>query len=913
MTTTNKKFTSINRSILSWLLIISLLPLIVAVSFNYNLASGQIKQEVVKHLMSKASSQASFINNWFQYRFMDAKDISSSPSTISLLSELLEQLKSQSTSVNSFTKSYQHQLVVSKYKSYFSKRWLDYDYIADLMLLDGDGNVLFSLDDNKALGTNLFTGQYAQTLLSNALQKSFNNGTVNFSDLFEYSANKNKLTGFITSPVLDSEGHRLGIMAMRLKMDRIQRTIELYKNIGTNNFIVNQDRKLKMHSETNLDIRFDKIIAQPNDDNKVEYETDEKQIELYDTLGLYSQPVISVYKNVKIGDITWVVINETEKGYAFGSNDKIITISIAMLILTTILVAAFSIYISSQLTYPIEILNLVVQRFREGKNISQNLIYSNNEIGQLSKAFNDLIVERQHQESIMNETLDVQQAILDNLGEALIMIDDKGLVQKFSRSAENLFKYTEAEMIGTNINKLMPKSVAIHHDHYLETQDDNVSRNIINTTRSVKGIDKLGQEFDMELVVTKIIVGGRKLFIGLVRDVTARQETQRKLVKALEEADVANQAKSEFLANMSHEIRTPMNGIYGSLQLIEEQVDDLLVNELIENALFSCRSLLTIINDILDFSKIEAGMLSLEDVPFEVNKIIKMVLHDIEPTASEKGLKIIFKMDDDFKDGWVGDPIRIKQILLNLASNAIKFTEKGHVEIAVSSDLDPWGNPRLKINIFDTGIGMSKSGLERLFKRFEQADRSTTRKYGGTGLGMAITKNLLQIMNGEIEIKSEENIGTQVYLTLPLSKTNVEIKQEDDSEKEIITPNLEGKTVLLAEDNMINQVVFKSMMSATNAKIIAVENGRLAVEAFIEHKPDLVFMDIQMPEMDGIDACLAIRKVDENYTPIIALTANVMKEDIDKYEKVGFDGHIGKPIELERLYRLTQQNINSLG
>ncbi|MDO6717817.1 ATP-binding protein [Psychrosphaera sp. 1_MG-2023] len=913
MKTIKKKFTSINRSILSWLLIISLMPLIVAVSINYNLASGQIKQEVVKHLVSKASSQASFINNWFQYRFMDAKDISSSPSTISLLSELIEQHKNQASTIQNFTKSYQHQLVVSKYKGYFTKRWLDYDYIADLILVDGKGNVLFSLGDNTTLGSNLFTGQYSGTLLSNVMQKSFANGSVNFSDLFENPANKHHLTGFITSPVLDNKGHKMGVMAMQLKMDRIQRTIELYKNVGTNNFIVNQDRKLKMHSEFGSNIEFEKVIPQPSDDNKVQYNIRDTKIELFDTLGLFSKPVISVHKDITIGDVTWVVVNETEKGYAFSSNDKIITISIAMLILTTILVAAFSIYISSQLTYPIEILNLVVQRFREGKNVSKNLVYSNNEIGQLSKAFNDLIVERQHQESIMNETLDVQQAILDNLGEALIMIDDKGLIQKFSRSAEKLFKYTESEMIGANISKLMPKNVAIHHDHYLKTQDDNINRNIINTTRLVKGVDKTDKEFDMELVVTKIVVGNRKLFIGLVRDVSARQETQRKLVKALEEADVANQAKSEFLANMSHEIRTPMNGIYGSLQLIEEQVDDLMVNDLIENALFSCRSLLTIINDILDFSKIEAGMLSLEEVPFEVNKIVKMVLNDIKPIAVEKGLEVIFKKDTDFEDGWIGDPIRVKQILLNLASNAIKFTEKGHVQISVSSDLDPWGNPRLKINIFDTGIGMSKAGLAQLFKRFEQADRSTTRKYGGTGLGMAITKNLLQIMNGVIEIKSESDVGTQVYLTLPLSKTNVEIKHEDKIETELVTPNLAGKTILLAEDNMINQVVFKSMMSATNAKIIAVENGKLAVKAFIEHKPDLVFMDIQMPEMDGIDACLEIRKIDNNYTPIIALTANVMKEDIDKYEKVGFDGHIGKPIELAILYRLTQQNIDSQG
>lgn len=909
--TTTKPFRSIKTSILGWLLVISLLPLIVAVSVNYNLAGEQITQEVEKHLVNKAASQASFIQNWFEYRFMDAEDIAASPATVNLLQNLSSASNNTNQSIKEFTTSYQYHALVEQDKAFFNKRWVVYDYISDILILDRAGNVLFSLQAKALLGSNLLDDNFSNLPLSNAIQKTYETGNVHFSDIFQYSYDKNQKTGFVTSLILDNNGDKIGTLAIQLKLERIQNIVNLHKGPGEHYLILDRDRKVKLQSASFETDYFDTVVPLPDIQTGRSADLLENDTKVFDTVGIQQRMAIATQKALTIGDVQWVLMSETEKGYAFKGNDKIITMSISMLLLTAILVAIFSIYISWQLTQPIEMLNLVVQKFKSGENLSHNLVYSNNEIGQLSVAFNELIRDRRQHDTIMSETLEVQKAILDNLGEALIMIDGKGSVQKFSRSAEKLFKYSEAEMLGKNINILMPQHIAIHHDHYLQTQSDKVSRNIINNTRTVKGVDKSGKEFDMELVVTKINIGDKKFFIGLVRDVTVRQETQRKLVKALEEADVANQVKNEFLANMSHEIRTPMNGIYGSLQLIEEQVDDPKVLELIETASFSCRSLLTIITDVLDFSKIESGLLQLDESPFEIDKIVKLVIHDVKPIADEKGLEIHYDRASGFIDGWLGDPIRIKQIVMNLVANAVKFTEKGSVTVEVSSDLDSWGNPRLNLVIADTGIGMSKSGLDRVFKRFEQADRSTTRKYGGTGLGMAITKNLLQTMNGEINIQSELNVGTRISLTLPLAQVKLEKPQDETTAPVADTtpPDLRGKTVLLAEDNMINQVVFKTMMSATKANIITAENGKLAVDAFVKHNPDLIYMDIQMPEMDGITACLEIRKLDEHYTPIVAITANVTAEDIKKYEEVGFDGHIGKPVDLALLYQLTRKNL----
>lgn len=912
---TTKPFKSIKQSLLTWLLVISLLPLIVAVTFNYNLASNQINQQVINNLIDRAYAQGAYIRMWFDYRFMDVKDIASSPTVVQLLTELKPVNRPQDQSLLNYIKTPSYQQIIADKQTYFEKRWLDYDYISDILLLDDTGNVIFTLAEHQLLGSNVFNGPVANSELTRAIQQTYSTGRVQFSDLFHYPTETDPVSGFVTALVIDKNGDKIGTLALQLKLDRVQQLVNLHKGLGEHYYILNGEHELKLQSNSIVENFISQTVNLPSDTKLIENSSASDAVQIFDAIGLQGTAVLTTVHSVDIADVTWFVVNETEKGYAFSGNDKIITISISMLVLTTILIAVFSIFISSQLTQPIEMLSLVVQKFKEGKNLSHNLVYNNNEIGLLSKAFNELIKERKRHDSIMSETLEVQQAILDNLGEGLIMIDANGNVLKFSRSAEKLFKYTAAEMIGKNINILMPQHVAIHHDHYLQTQNDNVSRNIIDATRTVKGVNKNGKEFDMELVVTKIKVSDKKYFIGLVRDVTARQKTQRKLVKALEEADIANQTKNEFLANMSHEIRTPLNGIYGSLQLIEDKVSDPKVLELIENAAFSCRSLLTIITDILDFSKIESGLLNLDEKPFEIDKIIKLVLHEIHPIAKQKSLEVIYDQSEGFRDGWVGDPIRIKQIVTNLISNAVKFTEHGSVKVTVLSDLDSWGNSLLRLHIFDTGIGMSKAGLERVFKRFEQADSSATRKYGGTGLGMAITKNLLQLMNGEIDIKSEPNVGTQVYLTLPLPSATIESKDNakgaaaKPTETKSTPPDLRGKTILLAEDNMINTVVFQTMMKPTNATIITAENGKLAVDAFIKHNPDLIFMDIQMPEMDGVTACLEIRKIDEHYTPVIALTANVTPEDIRTYEKNGFDGHIGKPIDLSLLYDMTRKNL----
>lgn len=321
--------------------------------------------------------------------------------------------------------------------------------------------------------------------------------------------------------------------------------------------------------------------------------------------------------------------------------------------------------------------------------------------------------------------------------------------------------------------------------------------------------------------------------------------------------------------------------------------------DLLAKAVLSSRALLTILNDILDFSKVEAGKLKIESAPFNLNELLDSVTSSLAHEADSKGIELTVIKGKHYQAGWLGDAVRVKQILLNISSNAVKFTERGKVTIKASVD----NNKALHLSVEDTGIGMSQDALKRLFIRFEQADNSTTRKFGGSGLGMAIVKSLVELMEGQISVSSQLEKGSKFDVTLPL--THSQTVPDTVKQERVDIPNLAGKTILLAEDNLINITIFQSIMKQTNATIIIAKNGQQAIDKMGEYSIDLIFMDIQMPVMDGVQACKLLKKLYPNI-PIIALTANVMEEEIKQYLAVGFNRHLGKPIDLEKIYQYCQ-------
>ncbi len=527
-----------------------------------------------------------------------------------------------------------------------------------------------------------------------------------------------------------------------------------------------------------------------------------------------------------------------------------------------------------------------------------------NQIGSIG-IMRDITVQKAAERKLRDSENKIR-IILDNSAAAITLTDEHERIVSWNKYTEHLLGMKKTDLYLRQISSIYPK------EEWQKIRSENIRKTGSKHHLQTKVLTKEGQVIDIDLSINILrdingeIVGS----VGIMQDITEQKKFQEMLVQAKLAAEEANSAKSLFLANMSHEVRTPMNTIMGMIDLTldtslgQEQKDNLMV------AKDAADNLLGLLNDILDLSRVEAGKITLENIEFNLPNVSRSVIKGLSVLARNRGLDLDLKIDPNVPEMLEGDPVRLRQVFINLINNAIKFTHKGTIVTTVKVSNITDKDATLLFGVQDQGIGIPKDKHGLIFDVFTQADDSTTRRFGGTGLGLAICKRLVEMMGGRIWVESEVAKGSVFYFTANFKLAQAkkvsfsDERSESDVEK-IIQQEMKDLYILLAEDNLVNQKITTRMLEKQGWKVDAVENGQEVIEKNNTNEYDVILMDAQMPVLDGLETTKIIRKNEEKtgrHIPIIALTARAMQEDRKRCIDCGMDGYVAKPIDRKKLF-----------
>lgn len=505
------------------------------------------------------------------------------------------------------------------------------------------------------------------------------------------------------------------------------------------------------------------------------------------------------------------------------------------------------------------------------------------------------ITELKEREQALADQESQLRATMESALDGIIVINEEGTIQEFNDAACKIFGFTQDEAIGEHMADLIvPPALREAHEkgmaHYQQTGEGPV----LGQRITVPGLCKDGREITLELAINPATGTKGQLFIAYMRDITDSLAQQKALEEAKEAAEQATKAKSAFLATMSHEIRTPLNGLLGLLEMLESEVGDPDSHDHAQSALDAAEALSELLNSILDYSRLEEGKIAIKTRDLALAPFLKKTMDLMHPIVEKKGLRASLTIDKALPAAIQIDPIRLRQMLLNLLGNAAKFTSEGTITLCAEASTT---GEHILFHVEDTGIGIAQEDFTKLFERFETLDSAYNRNVDGSGLGLSITKTLVDLMDGNIEVSSKEGVGSRFTITLPLIAGAQETPLDQPQDRPQTQPSdFSGKRVLLAEDNPTNRLVLTASLQDFGMQVISTQDGQQALELAKSDLFDLIILDISMPVMDGLEAVQHIRKLDDyKDRPILAYTAYSQTEELETFLTKGFDAVLGKP------------------